>query len=345
MCFRIFAAILLFLGTAATLNAQQYSVTGRISLSGDEGWDYLIADPTNHQLYVSHGINVQVVDLDSGKQVASIGDMKHIHGIALADDLGKGFITDGGDNVVVVFDLKSNAVTKKIKAGENPDGVLYEPVKKHVFAFNGRSSNATVIDAENDKVIATIPLSGKPEFPATDGKGNVYVNIETKNSLVSLDQDGTKVKNEWSLAPCEEPSGLAMDAHGRRLFSVCSNKTMIVTDADTGQQVAKVVIGEDPDAASYDAEKKLVFSSNAEGTLTVVKQESPDKYTVVQNAKTEKRARTMALDPKTHKIYLSCAEFGAAPQPTPDNPRGRPKPKPGTFHLVVVAPEEMTSRR
>jgi YVTN family beta-propeller protein len=266
--------------------------------------------------------------------------MKHIHGIALADDLNKGFITDGGENVVVVFDLKSNAVKQKIKAGENPDGMLYEPAKKRIYAFNGRSNNATVIDAEAEKVIATIALSGKPEFPATDGKGNVYVNIETRNSLVSLDADGTKVKAEWPLTGCEEPSGLAMDAAGRRLFSVCSNKTMAVTDADSGKQVAKVVIGEDPDAAGYDAEAKLVFSSNSDGTLTVVKQESPDKYTVAQNVTTEKRARTMALDAKTHKIYLSCAEFGPAPAPTPDNPHGRPKPKPGSFHLVVVAPEK-----
>ena len=340
MCLRIVAALALFLGTVATLNAQQYKTTGRIPLSGDEGWDYLIADAANRQLYVSHGTEVQVVNLDSGKQVASIGGMKHIHGIALADDLNKGFITDGGENVVVVFDLKSNEVKQKIKAGENPDGMLYEPTKKRIYAFNGRSNNATVIDAEAEKVIATIPLSGKPEFPATDGKGNVYVNIETKNTLVSLDADGTKVKDEWPLAGCEEPSGLAMDAAGRRLFSVCSNKTMAVTDADSGKQVAKVVIGEDPDAAGYDPETKLVFSSNSDGTLTVVKEETPDKYTVVQNVKTEKRARTMALDPQTHKIYLSCAEFGPAPTPTPDNPHGRPKPKPGSFHLVVVAPEK-----
>jgi YVTN family beta-propeller protein len=340
MYLRILAVFALLVGTAATLNAQQYAVTGRIPLSGDAGWDYLIADASQGQLYVSHGTEVQVVNLDSGKQVASIGGMKRIHGIALADDLGKGFITDGGDNVVVVFDLKSNAVRQKIKAGENPDAVLYEPTKKRIYAFNGRSQNATVIDANAEKVIATIPLSGKPEFSVTDGRGNVYVNIETKNSLVSLDADGTKVKGEWPLTGCEEPSGLAMDSEGRRLFSVCSNKTMTVTDADTGKQVAKVVIGEDPDAAGYDSEKKLVFSSNSEGTLTVVKEESPDKYTVLQNAKTEERARTMALDAKTHKIYLSCAEFGPAPAPTADNPHGRPKPKPGTFHLVGVAPEK-----
>lgn len=339
MRLRILATLALLFSVTGILYAQQYSVTGRISLSGDEGWDYLFADSANRNLYVSHGTEVHVLNLDSGKQVASIGGMKRIHGIAIANDLNKGFITDGGDNVVVVFDLKSNQVKQKIKAGENPDGVLYEPTKKRVYAFNGRSSNATIIDADGEKVIATVALSGKPEFPATDGKGNVYVNIETRNTLVSFDSDGTKVKAEWPLAGCEEPSGLAMDAPGRRLFSVCSNKTMAVTDADTGKQVAKVVIGEDPDAAGYDPESKLVFSSNSDGTLTVVKEESPDKYTVVQNLNTEKRARTMALDTKTHKVYLSCAEFGPAPAPTADNPHPRPKPKPGTFHLVVVAPK------
>jgi YVTN family beta-propeller protein len=299
-----------------------------------------MADASNRRLYVSHGTQVHVIDLDSGKQVASMGGMKRIHGIVLADELNKGFITDGGENVVVVFDLKSNEVKQKIRAGENPDGMLYEPTKKRIYAFNGRSHSATVIDAETEKVIATIPLSGKPEFPAADGKGNVYVNIESKNSLARLDAEGSKVRDEWPLTGCEEPSGLAMDTAGRRLFSVCSNQTMIVTDADSGKQVAKVVIGEGPDAAGYDPESKLVFSSNGEGTLTVVKQENLDKYTVVQNLTTEKRARTMTLDSKTHKIYLSCAEFGPAPAPTPDNPEGRPKAKPGTFHLVIVTPEK-----
>jgi YVTN family beta-propeller protein len=334
------AAVLLFLAvSSSTLLAQQYAVSKSIPLNGDEGWDYLIADANNNQLYVSHGTDVQVVDLASGKQVASIGGMKHIHGIALADDLNKGFITDGGENAVVVFDLKTNQVSDKVKAGENPDGVIYEPSSKRVFAFNGRSNNATVIDAQTNKVAGTIALSGKPEFPATDGKGNLFVNIESKNSVASIDPSAMKVKKEWSLSPCEEPSGLAFDTAGRRLFSVCSNKKMAVSDADAGKVVTFVTIGEDPDAAGYDAENKLVFSSNSDGTLTVVKQESPDKYSVVQTVKTEKRARTMALDRKTHKIYLSSAEFGPAPKPTPDNPHGRPKPKPGSFHLVVVAPQ------
>ncbi len=334
------AVLLLVITFTATLHAQQYGVSGRIPLSGDQGWDYLAADPNNHYLYVSHGTDVHIVDLDSGKQVASIGGMKRIHGIAIADDLNKGFITDGGANVVVVFDLKSNEISEKVQAGDNPDAVIYEPTTKRVFAFNGRSNNATVIDANTNKVVGTIPLSGKPEFSATDGKGNLYVNIETKNSVVSLDAAGMKVKKEWSIAPCEEPSGLAFDTDGRRLFSVCSNEKMAVSDADAGKVLTQVTIGSDPDGAAYDADNKLVFSSNSDGTLTVVKEETPDKYNVVQNLKTEKGARTIALDPKTHKLYLPVAEFGPAPKPSPDNPRGRPKPQPGTFHLIVIAPEQ-----
>jgi YVTN family beta-propeller protein len=331
--------LLLLVTSTTAVVAQKYAVSSPIPLSGDNGWDYLIADANNHRLYVSHGTDVHVVDLDSGKQVGSIGGMKRIHGVALADDLNKGFITDGGDNVVVVFDLRSNQVSEKVKAGQNPDGVIYERTTKRVFAFNGRSNDATVIEAQSNKVTGTIPLSGKPEFPAVDGKGNLFVNIESKNSIASIDPGAMKVKKEWSLSPCEEPSGLAFDTTGRRLFSVCSNQKMAVSDADAGKVVTFVPIGEGPDAAGYDAEKKLVFSSNSDGTLTVVKQDSPDKYTVAQDVTTEKRARTMTLDSTTHKIYLSCAEFGPAPQPTPDNPHGRPTPKPGSFHVIVVVAE------
>lgn len=334
------AVALLIVSLSTTVLAQKYVVTGRIPLAGDEGWDYLIVDNSNHNLYVTHGDQVHVVDLTTEKQTATITGLKHIHGVALADDLGKGFVSDGGDNVVVVFDLKSNQVSEKVKAGENPDGLIYDPSTKRVFAFNGKSNDATVIDAQTNKVVGTIPLSGKPEFPAVDGKGNLFVNIESKSSVASIDPANMKVKKEWSISPCEEPSGLAFDTVGRRLFSVCSNKKMAVSDADAGKVVTMVTIGEDPDAAAYDSAAKLVFSSNAEGTLSVVKQDSPDKYSEAQTLTTEKRARTMALDSKTHKIYLSSAEFGPAPKPTPDNPHGRPKPKPGSFRLVVVSPEK-----
>ncbi len=334
---RSFLALVSCLCFSVALNAQRYSMTGRIPMAGKQDyWDYLVADGSGHRLYVTRLSEVQVLDLRSEKQIATIPNLKRVHGIALAKELNKGFLTDGGDNAVVVFDLKSNSVTQKIKVGDAPDAVLYEPTKKRVYAFNAHSRSASVIDAETEKVINTIPLSGTPEFAVTDGKGTVYVNIETKNSLVRFDPDGMKVQNEWSLAPCEEPSGLAMDTQGRRLFSVCTNKMMVVTDADTGKQITQIAVGEEPDAAAFDAGKKLVFSSNSDATLTVVKQESPDKYSVVQNVQTEMEARTMALDSVSHKIYLDCADLKPGP---PKKPNTLPPFEPGTFRLLVVAPQ------
>ena len=317
-------------------NAQTYAVADRIPFTGDQTyWDYLVADAPNRHLYVTRGNEVLILDLDSTKVIASIANLKRAHGIALAKEFNKGFISDGGDNAIVVFDLKSNVVTQKIKVGDAPDAVLYEPTRKRVYAFNAHSHSASVIDAKTEKIIATVPLSGIPEFAATDGKGTVYVNIENKSSLVRLDPDGTKVRDEWSLAPCQGPSGLAIDAKGRRLFSVCANKFMIVTDADTGKQISQIPVGVEPDAAIYDGDKKLLFSSNCEGTLTVVKQESPDKYTVVQTLKTEKEARTMALDPVSQKLYLPYEEVKPGTK-LPD-PGNLPEFTPGTFRMIVVA--------
>ena len=279
-----------------------------------------------------------MVDLDSEKPVAKITGMKRIHGIAVADALNRGFISDGGDDVVVIFDLKSNAVLQKVPAGKNPDGILYDPYSKRVFAFNGRSNDVTAIDAASGKVVGTVPLDGKPEFPVSDGNGNVYVNIEDKSEISQLDPQALKVKKTWPLSPCEEPSGLAIDLEGRRLFSVCSNNKMVVVNADSGQVIATVAIGNGPDAAAYDPGSKLAFSSNGEGTLTVVRQDAADKYTVLENVPTERSARTMSLDTKTHKIYLSAAQLGAAPEATADNPHPRPKIIPESFHVLVLSP-------
>ena len=338
MGFRSFVGLLCCLWCSVAANAQQYAVIDRIRFSGDETyWDYLTSDASTRRLYVTRGTEVLVLDLESGKQVASIVNLKRVHGVALAHELSRGFISDGGDNAIVVFNLKSNAVTQRVKVGDAPDAVLYEPTKKRVYAFNAHSHSASVIDAETEKVIATVPLSGIPEFAATDGKGNVFVNIENKSSLVRFDADGTKVQNEWSLAPCKGPSGLAMDTQGRRLFSVCDNKFMIVTDADTGKQIAQIPVGVEPDAAIYDVEKKLVFSSNCDGTLTVVRQESPDKYTVVQTLKTEREARTMALDPVSHKLFLPSEQIKPGSK-LPD-PGDLPEFTPGTFHMMIVAPQ------
>lgn len=335
------ALILVVIGLSVALNAQSYKLTNRISIPGDTGWDYLFADSANRQLYVSHGGDVEIVDLDSQKPIGKITGMNRIHGITVADDLNRGFISDGGDNVVVIFDLKSHAVLGKVKAGTNPDGILFDPASKRVFAFNGRSENMTAIDAASGDVAGTIDLGGKPEFPVSDGKGKIYANIEDKGEIVQINPTTLKVENRWSLAPCEGPSGLAIDAASRRLFSVCDNQKMMVMDADSGKIVATVPIGNGPDATRFDAEKKLVFSPNGrDGTLTVIKQDSPDKYSVLETIPTEKSARTMALDTQTHNLFFSSAQFGPAPAPTADNPRPRPKIVPGSFHVLVVSPNE-----
>jgi DNA-binding beta-propeller fold protein YncE len=334
----LLVAGLLVVVCSLAANAQQYAVSGRIPLAGDGGWDYLFADSMNGQLYVSHGTEVDIVDLSLEKPVGKISGMKRIHGIAVADDFNRGYISDGGDDAIVIFDLKSHAVLQKVPAGKNPDGILYDPHSKRVFAFNGRSNDITAIDAASGKPAGTIALDGKPEFPVSDAKGNVYVNIEDKSEIAELDPQALKVKKIWPISPCEEPSGLAIDVEARRLFSVCSNNKMAVVDADTGRVITTVGIGSGPDAAAYDPGSKLAFSSNGEGTLTIVRQDSPDKYAVLATVPTERSARTMTLDRKTHKIYLSAAQLGATPAATADNPHPRPSMVPGSFHVLVVSP-------
>lgn len=335
---RLALVVVVFAALAAPLSfAQGYKVTGTISIGGAGGWDYLSADSDHRRLYVSHGTEVVVVDLDSEKIVGRISGMTGIHGIAIAADLGTGFISDGRSNQVVAFDVKDLSVKRKIKAGTNPDGIVYDPASKRVFAFNGRSQGATAIDAAAGTVAGTISLGGKPEFPVSDGEGSVYDNIEDKSEIVKIDSKTLQVTARWPVAPCESPSGLAMDKGNRRLFAVCDNKMMAVVDADSGKVVATPAIGEGPDAAAYDEATKLAFSSNGEsGTLTVVRG-SGDAYLVVETVTTAPGARTMALDSKTHKIYLATASFGAAPEPSAANPHPRRSIQPGTFKLLVVS--------
>ena len=324
---------------ASTLIAAgSYKLVKTIPIPGEGGWDYLTADSSNRQLYVSHATEVDVVNIDSGAVVAKIPGTNGVHGIAIANDLGRGFVSDGRDNQVTIFDLKTLKTTSTAKTGSNPDGIVYDPFSKRVFAFNGRSSDMTAIDAKTGDVAGTVPLGGKPEFPVTDGKGNVYVNIEDKSEIVRFDPKTLEIKNHWALGPqCDSPSGLAIDTKSRRLFPVCDNKVMAIVDADSGKVITTVPTGEGTDAAGFDPGTKLAFASNGEGTLTVIKEESPDKYSVVENVKTQRGARTMALDLKTHTVYLSDAEFGPAPAPTTEAPRPRPKMVPGTFKLLVVA--------
>ena len=318
--------------------ADTYKLTGSIPLPGNGGWDYSHADAEARRLYVSHATEVEVLDLDSQKIVGKIPDTEGVHGIAIARDLGRGFISAGRANTVVIFDLKTLRTLSTAKTGTNPDGILYEPTTRRVFAFNGRSKDATVIDGASGQVAGTIALGGKPEFPVTDGNGNLFVNIEDKSEIVKLDPKGMKVVSHWSIAPAEEPSGLAIDVKNHRLFAVGDNKMMAVVNFDNGKVVATLPIGGGPDAAAFDPGTHVAFSSNGEdGTLTVIAQQSADKYHVVQTVATKRGARTMALDEKTHTIYLPDAEFGPAPAATANQPHPRPAILPGTFHLLVVS--------
>jgi YVTN family beta-propeller protein len=332
----LIAAACLCASSVKAFSPTQYQVKQKYVLGGDGGWDYLTFDPAGKRLFISRGTHVMVVDPYKGSVVGDIPDTAGVHGIALAQDLGKGFTSNGRDNTVTVFDLKTLKETAKIKIeAENPDAILYDSASKRVFTFNGRSKNATVIDAEKGTVISNIPLDGKPEFGAADGKGMVYVNIEDKSEVTSIDAKKAAVVKNWPLAPCEEPSGLAMDQKHRRLFSGCHNKMMAVTDADTGKVIATPTIGQGVDANAFDADQQLAFSSNGDGTLTVVHEDAPDKFTVVDNAETQRSARTMALDTTNHDVYLVAAEFEEAP-PAKEGERPRRTIKAGTFTLLVV---------
>jgi YVTN family beta-propeller protein len=319
--------------------ATSYKLVKTIPIGGEGGWDYLYADTPNRRLYVSHGTEVDVLDLDTEALVGKIPGTNGVHGIAIADEFQRGFVSDGGDNQVTVFDIKTLGVLSTIKAGTNPDGIVYDAFSKRVFAFNGGSKDMTAIDAADGNVAGTIPLGGKPEFPATDNNGNVYVNMEDLNEIVQFDPKTLEVKHHWPIAPqCESPSGLAIDPKSRRLFSVCENRVMAIVDADTGKVITTVPTGAGTDAAAFDPGTKLAFASNGQdGTLTVVKEESANELKLVENGKTQRGARTMALDTQTHKIFLSDADMGPALAPTANDPRPRPKIVPGSFKLLVMA--------
>ena len=315
-----------------------YHVIKTYKLGGEGGWDYLTVDASARHFYISRGTHVIVLDADSGKNLGDIPDTPGVHGIALAPELGKGFVSNGREGTVTVFDIKTLVpIGSKIKVGENPDAILYEPATKRVFTFNGRSQDSTAIDAASGKVLGTIKLDGKPEFAASDAKGEVFVNIEDKSELTVIDPNKLEVKVKWPLAPCTEPSGLALDRKNRRLFVGCDNKMMAVVDADSGKVLATPAIGEGVDATAYDDETGLAFASCGEGVLTVVREDSPQKFSVVENVKTEPGARTMALDTKTHNLFTVTAKFGPPPAATADNPHPRRTILPDTFEVLVLS--------
>jgi YVTN family beta-propeller protein len=330
------AAVAMVFSTCSQAVAQKpYSVLTKWTIGGEGGWDYLAADAKAHRLYITHETRVEVLDADSGKSVGSIPGFKRLHGIAF-DNTGKfGYITDGGANEVVVFDRSTLAKVASIPAGTNPDGMAFEPKTKTIWAFNGRSKNVTVIDTEKRTVLATVALPGTPEFPAVDGNGTVFVNIEDKNEIVRLDAVSKTATATWPLAGCDSPSGLAIDAAGHRLFSVCDGKTMVVTDSTSGKSLAKPAIGDGPDATGYDAAHKLAFSSNGDGTLTIIDAGKPN-YPVLETVPTQRGARTMAFDAANDHAYVVTARFGPKPAATPENPHPRPAVIPGSFTVFVI---------
>ena len=334
----VFVCVLVLLASwVLAAGSSGYHVSKKTVLGGDGGWDYLTVDAKARRIYISRGTHVMVVDADSAAVVGDIPGTNGVHGIAIVSDMDKGFISDGRDNNVTIFDTKTLKVLGTAPTGKNPDAIIFDPASKRVFAFNGSSKDTTAIDAKTGTVAGTIPLGGKPEFAAADEKGHVFVNIEDTSEIVQFDSNKLTVENRWKIAPGEEPSGLALDRKHRRLFSVCSNKLMVVVNADTGAVVTSLPIGQGTDAAGFDPETGFAFSSNGEGTLTVIHEDSPDKFSVVDTVATQLRARTMALDTKTHQVFTVTAQFGPPPAATAQQPRPRAPMVPGSFTLLTVS--------
>ncbi len=336
------SCFLLFLSVAGAFAApgSNYKVVRRIPVGGEGGWDYLRVDPDTNRIFVTHGSHVMVVDLTSGKVIGdiSVANTKNVHDIALAPDLGKGFTSNGLANTVTIFDLKTLKPISDVKIkGGDPDAIIYDPMTKRIFTINAKTNDSTVIDATNGQVVGTVALGGKPEEALLDGRGNVFVNIDNTSSMVEFDAKTLAIRGKpWPLAPCEGPSALAFDAAHRRLFAAC-DKVMVVVNADTGKVVASPPIGGDPDGNGYDPGTGLVFASCKEGLISIIHQDSPDKYSVVGNVATQFGTSTMTLDPKTHHVFTVTADYKAAAAPTPDNPRPRPQQIPGSFVILELA--------
>jgi DNA-binding beta-propeller fold protein YncE len=338
----IFLSLLMFFSIGLCIGQDVksgYTISDKIHLDGDGGWDYLVVDDSTSRLYVSHSTIVQVIDLKKNKVIGTIPDTKGVHGIALVRDLNKGYISNGRDTSVTVFDLKSLKFITKIRVtGNNPDAILYDPFSRRVFTFNGRSSNSTVIDVNTDKVLETINLPGKPEFSVSDGKGKIYVNIEDKSEVCQINPMSLKIEKTWSVRPGEEPSGMAIDIADHQLFIVCSNGTMIILDVLTGKVITKIRIGYGVDGVAYDPGLKRIYSSNGDGNLTIVQKENKNTFKVLETFPTQKGARTISLSVKTHHIYLPVAEYEETPPATKENPHPRPNAKPGTFTVLQIEP-------
>jgi DNA-binding beta-propeller fold protein YncE len=322
--------VLLVCGLLAPAAPPGYTLLKTVPIGGEGGWDYLTVDEAARRVYVSHGDQVDVLDADSYEVVGKVADTQGVHGIALAPGLGRGFTSNGKAATVTIFDLKTLKQLGEVKTGKNPDAIVYDTSSKRVFAFNGGDKNVTVIDAVEGKVVDTIDLGGRPEAAVSDGAGHVYTNLEDKNLLLKIDAQKLKVLDKWPLAPGQTPASLAIDPTSQRLFIGCRNKVLVVVNAENGKVVAQQPIGARVDAAEFDRETKLVFTSNGDGTVTVIHAEGEDKYQVVETIKTRVGSKTMALDPKTHKLFLPAAEFKPS-----ERPGGRPTIVPKTFAVLV----------
>jgi YVTN family beta-propeller protein len=312
-----------------------YHLLKTVHLGGEGGWDYLTMDSVARRLYISRSTHMLVFNADTLEKVGEIPDTPGVHGVALAPQLGRGFTSNGQASTVTIFDLKTLKKLGEVKTGEGPDAIVYDPASRRVFTFNGHADSSTAIDAATGKVAGTIELGGRPEFAVADGHGHIFNNLEDKSEELEIDSHTLKILHRWPLAPCEHPSGLAIDAAHRRLFIGCHNQMMAVMDAASGRIIAHLPIGRGVDANRFDPATRLAFSSNGDGTLTVVREESPSKFAVVENVTTVRGARTMALDLKTHQVFLVTAKFGPPPAPTPERPHPWPTILPDTFELLV----------
>lgn len=330
-----FAVLLALAAVSASAAPPSYHVTARYKLGGDGGWDYLTYDAAMHRLYIGRHDRVMVVDPDHGTLIGEVPGIDGAHGVALDAAAGRGFATSGHDGKVVIFDVQTLKVLGRADAAADADAIQFDPATRRVFSFNGDAHSASVIDAAAGRRIGTIPLGAKPEFGVSDGRGKVYVNLESTAQIAEIDARSLRVLRKWSLAPCEEPTGLAMDTAHRRLFSGCRNAIMAVSDADAGKLVATVPIGKGVDACRYDPGAQLAFASTGDGAITVIREDSPDRYRVVQTVATMDGARTMALDPATHRLFTASAERESGP---PEPGHHRPPVKPGTFAVLVLAP-------
>jgi len=335
---RLYTLTVLLLSTLAT-PVFAYHLVQEIKLTGNEFWDYLSIDAAGERLYVSHGTHVDVIDTGKLAAIGAIADTPGVHGIAIANDLGRGYISAGATGSVVIFDLKTLARIGEVKTtGDNPDAILYDPGTQRVFTFNGRGRNVTAFDASDNKVIATITLDAKPEFAVLDDADHIFVNLEDRNQIAEIDPKTLTVLANWPLTGCEAPSGLAIDRAHQRLFSVCSNRLMIIVDATSGRNIAQLPIGAGVDGAGFDAVNQVAFAAAGEGMLTVVKEETPDRFTVMENVTTRPGARTMVVDANSHRVFLPTAQRGPAPPATAEQPRPRPVLIPDSFEVLVVEP-------